>query len=429
MFSEELKKLIDAAFVDGILTDKERSVIIKRAVAEGHDPDEVEMILDAEVQKRTSGSYHSKNDATVTSKIIEDLTNSIGEIEKEYSGIEADSEIRRRKDSEIADVIRTLAIPSAKSDLVVLIPYLKTKWLNTNVIMSNATKSAYKQKFKESLSAAASLYPNDAIFNSLIEEEKNPRRHIQFKRKSLVELFIIFFAIIFILIGINTCGKSKDKENDNVRTETPVVNRVYNSYQEAARAHDFESAHKILDKMLEKYHNKRVKPYSDSWFSSNKRHRQDEAEKKELLEAYQEAVEYVFNAEVLYLCSLGDKGSLDRIIYLLSEIKIEGTPITENTAYDDYYDIDYSERENHQKYVSSVSAFNSKCEKLIDMAIANHNYYLAEKVLPVYKSIPDRLEKGKHIIHYSNIDKEKAVEKINKAIDDGVFPNVTEHYK
>ena len=52
MFSKELKNLIDAAFVDGVLTDKERTIILNKAKMEGENIDEVELFLDAEVQKR-----------------------------------------------------------------------------------------------------------------------------------------------------------------------------------------------------------------------------------------------------------------------------------------------------------------------------------------------------------------------------------------
>ena len=51
MFSEELNKLIEASLVDGVLTDKERAVIRKRALLEGVDPDEVDLMLDAEIDK------------------------------------------------------------------------------------------------------------------------------------------------------------------------------------------------------------------------------------------------------------------------------------------------------------------------------------------------------------------------------------------
>lgn len=51
MFSEELKQLIEASLVDGVLTQEERGIIVKRAIAEGNDPAEVNLLLDAEVQK------------------------------------------------------------------------------------------------------------------------------------------------------------------------------------------------------------------------------------------------------------------------------------------------------------------------------------------------------------------------------------------
>lgn len=51
MLSESLKQLIEASLVDGMLTPEERSVILKRAMLEGVDADEANLLLDAEVQK------------------------------------------------------------------------------------------------------------------------------------------------------------------------------------------------------------------------------------------------------------------------------------------------------------------------------------------------------------------------------------------
>ena len=48
---DELKKLIDAAMADGIITSKEREVIIRKAATLGIDAAEVEVYLDAEIQK------------------------------------------------------------------------------------------------------------------------------------------------------------------------------------------------------------------------------------------------------------------------------------------------------------------------------------------------------------------------------------------
>lgn len=51
MFSEALKQLIEASLVDGVLTADERAVILKRAMLEGIDADEANLLLDAELQK------------------------------------------------------------------------------------------------------------------------------------------------------------------------------------------------------------------------------------------------------------------------------------------------------------------------------------------------------------------------------------------
>jgi len=52
--NSEIEKLIDIALVDGEITDKERSVILKKAEKLGEDPDEVEMILDGRLQLKFS---------------------------------------------------------------------------------------------------------------------------------------------------------------------------------------------------------------------------------------------------------------------------------------------------------------------------------------------------------------------------------------
>ena len=58
-----LDKLIDAVVADGVITDKERAVILKKAVASGYDSDEVEILLDAklyEVQQKNKNSEPNK---------------------------------------------------------------------------------------------------------------------------------------------------------------------------------------------------------------------------------------------------------------------------------------------------------------------------------------------------------------------------------
>ena len=64
MLTPELEQLINYALEDGVLTDKERSVLMRKAQAAGADLDEFEMILDAklhEVQKTAATAAPKSN--------------------------------------------------------------------------------------------------------------------------------------------------------------------------------------------------------------------------------------------------------------------------------------------------------------------------------------------------------------------------------
>lgn len=64
MLTPELEQLINYALEDGVLTDKERSVLMRKAQAAGADLDEFEMILDAklhEVQKTAAAVAPKSN--------------------------------------------------------------------------------------------------------------------------------------------------------------------------------------------------------------------------------------------------------------------------------------------------------------------------------------------------------------------------------
>ena len=51
LIPEELNALIQEYLTDGVLTDKERSVILNKAEKMGLDRDEIDLYLDAQVQK------------------------------------------------------------------------------------------------------------------------------------------------------------------------------------------------------------------------------------------------------------------------------------------------------------------------------------------------------------------------------------------
>lgn len=50
-FSKELEAIIEAALADGVITEKERAVLHKKALLEGVDPDEVDVVIDGRLQQ------------------------------------------------------------------------------------------------------------------------------------------------------------------------------------------------------------------------------------------------------------------------------------------------------------------------------------------------------------------------------------------
>ena len=63
MYTEQLETLINAALADGVLSEKEKQILFKRAQSLGIDLDEFEMVLDAKLLeiKKTEKEQASKS--------------------------------------------------------------------------------------------------------------------------------------------------------------------------------------------------------------------------------------------------------------------------------------------------------------------------------------------------------------------------------
>ena len=55
MYHEELEQLIEFALIDGTITDKERAVLINKALQLGINKDEFEMVLEARIHQMNKG--------------------------------------------------------------------------------------------------------------------------------------------------------------------------------------------------------------------------------------------------------------------------------------------------------------------------------------------------------------------------------------
>ncbi len=69
MYSEQLEQLIQSVIADGVITDKERSVLHKKATAEGIDEDEIDVYVDGLIANATKPSPQEQKNKRDLSKV------------------------------------------------------------------------------------------------------------------------------------------------------------------------------------------------------------------------------------------------------------------------------------------------------------------------------------------------------------------------
>ena len=217
MYSKELEELIDAALADGVLTEKERAVLFKRAAAEGVDLDEFEVVVEGRLAKMKRQEDWLRPVPPVQAPVVPPPpvpgqntkhgvvkkcpncgavivpgTTKCSECDLEFSGIAAVSSVQRfadglakieeegggnlitglygldKRSRKIISFIRNFPIPNTKEDIVEFILFLKPKasiWSGANDSFSTA---AYKTKYKECLAKAKHLFGDDPDVQRLL---------------------------------------------------------------------------------------------------------------------------------------------------------------------------------------------------------------------------------------------------------------------
>lgn len=261
MYNQQLEELIDAALEDGVLTEKEKQVLFKKAQSMGIDLDEFEMVLDARLVKLQkeekakaqesapkSSKYGDVRKCPVCGALVPALSGVCTECGYEFTGVDANlsskelsqkidlilaeagrkkEELRKsgkysneRKKNEwksplekacddidddaetlIETTIENFAVPNTKSDLFEFITFLKTK--EKTAVYSDV----YHAKLEECLSKAKYIFPNDSIFNSIFEEQENKKKKKGKKQNTtMIIMLLIAFgsaSLLFFLLDCN----------------------------------------------------------------------------------------------------------------------------------------------------------------------------------------------------------------------------------
>lgn len=208
---------------------------------------------------------------------------------------------------------------------------------------------------------------------------------------------IVKLSMLILLCGIiASCGNSIVIKNaDGVE---------YSSYQEACTAGDFVSAHRYIDKMREEESN----PYSDinSLTVDN-------------------AEDYVFRQEALFLMSQGTEASQERIIYLLKQhpsdsncdmlielaIEYDQEDFVKSLTRHYQYNISYGilrkiveylyleKGDENLEFVTTLTNRNKKSDVLLGVAIEKDNEGLVVELAKQYSGKLD-INTFKQIINY-----------------------------
>lgn len=215
----ELEKLIEMVIADGQVTDKERAVLIKKAISLDVDPDEVEIYLDGKLHQLATASVEAQPAAK--SKKEGDLkkcpscgapTHSFKpncpECGHEFKNIEV---LRSLKDFLIAlkesskenrqEVIKDFPIPNTKEDLLEFIS------ISVSKAGFEGEDAVWTDKCNEALNKLEIMALSDTSLNSFIKTfKKKLRKKKSSKILEVTLYFVLFIFIIGLLIFIKQMG-------------------------------------------------------------------------------------------------------------------------------------------------------------------------------------------------------------------------------
>lgn len=233
MYNEELENLIEAALVDGELTEKERQVLFKKAESLDIDPDEFEMVLDAKLYK-LKNSAKSEPSASKSHKLggvkkcpacgalVQSFQGVCSECGYAFESVEANASSRKLSETisqilleesqmsrhksfwdddntkeRVKQAISSFPVPNTKADLIEFIISLKQKTRDEEY------GDAYHAKYKECIEKAKFLFPNDPDIARLLESHKMGWwSSLQPKKRTMILVCIFFIFIPFLLLWL-----------------------------------------------------------------------------------------------------------------------------------------------------------------------------------------------------------------------------------
>ncbi len=199
MYNEQLEDLIDAALADGVLTEKEKQILFKKAQTMGVDLDEFEMVLDARLvklqkaeQEKAASSAPKSNKFGDVKKcpacgaMVQSYQGVCPECGYAFEGIEAASAVKElsgllQKASnygQMEKIIDNFPVPMEKSSLLAFLTWLRPQSIDSKNPLANSYFKKYAEcvsKIKVSFADDKQLQPFISSFEADEKKIKNQK--------------------------------------------------------------------------------------------------------------------------------------------------------------------------------------------------------------------------------------------------------------
>lgn len=256
MYSKELEELIDSVLADGVITDQERTVLRKRALACGEDPDEVMIVVDGRLAKMKKGASPAIPATEKRGNIVK-CPNCGAPIEagavkcKEcgyvFTNVKANNTAKEfaimleqriqkvRYDGDktninkVNEFIKNYPLPTGKEDLLEFIASLDARRRS-----KSNYQEAYNAKYQECVTKAKTLFAGDSDVTSLLAQTGKGYRAHTFIASVIQHKKIIFIAIVVVLLlkgciyALDADTTGWDKVSDAIKEQntTEVINLI-----------------------------------------------------------------------------------------------------------------------------------------------------------------------------------------------------------
>ena len=256
MYSKELEELIDSVLADGVITDQERTILRKRALACGEDPDEVMIVVDGRLAKMKKGASPAIPATEKRGNIVK-CPNCGAPIEagavkcKEcgyvFTNVKANNTAKEfaimleqriqkvRYDGDktninkVNEFIKNYPLPTGKEDLLEFIASLDARRRS-----KSNYQEAYNAKYQECVTKAKTLFAGDSDVTSLLAQTEKGYRAHTFIASVIQHKKIIFIAIVVVLLlkgciyALDADTTGWDKVSDAIKEQntTEVINLI-----------------------------------------------------------------------------------------------------------------------------------------------------------------------------------------------------------